>query len=441
MDRDVPESSVVILYTTLYREGGAKFAKAAEILAQEKRAEFPDCRIVSAAVESKAAFIAELGKVGESGGRIRELHFIGHSGMYGIMFGTRQWPEQMSPFEWRKLTIPFEPGARAYFRACRTARWFAPFFARTFGVKSFGYFHYTTVSRRPDRFAWDAWSGADDPAFIISVPGRKSHGLAGTMQKHLLRPKTYPLLAFEPGAEAVDTTYDAVAPLYDETFEDIAVRKDELRWLRENLAQIPRGRVLDLGCGTGSFLRAITDLIDEGVGVDLSPAMIEQARKRSGHDPKISFERVNGPELLFADESFDVVISVLSFRYLDWDPIVKEILRILKPGGRLLVIDMVAAPLKLREIPLVARDKFRQQLNEARHPAYRRALKKMVADPRWQKMLEYNPMRADHELRWYLESRFPGGKLEVINYGRHSRILAFLSPPLRQKSVEPLSYP
>ena len=57
---------------------------------------------------------------------------------------------------------------------------------------------------------------------------------------------SYSLLRFEPTKEQIDTTYDAIAPLYDDTFDDITVRRDELQWLRGNLAEIPRAHVLDL---------------------------------------------------------------------------------------------------------------------------------------------------------------------------------------------------
>jgi len=70
---------------------------------------------------------------GEPGGW-KEVHFLGHSGMYGPMFRTTAMPEQFSPHEWRTLDIPFAPGGEAFFHACMTARWFAPFFADTFGV-------------------------------------------------------------------------------------------------------------------------------------------------------------------------------------------------------------------------------------------------------------------------------------------------------------------
>src|SRR5688500_5281199 len=94
---------ILILYTTLYREGGTKFHRAAHTLEKEKAREFPDHKIVCKAVESKVAFVDELLAPEKVGGAIAELHFIGHSGMYGIMFGSTSWPEQMSPYEWKNL--------------------------------------------------------------------------------------------------------------------------------------------------------------------------------------------------------------------------------------------------------------------------------------------------------------------------------------------------
>lgn len=435
------QDCVLILYTTLYREGGADFDRAAKELERAKQEEFPGRLVIRKAVESKKAFVVEIDTLAEQERQIAELHFIGHSGMYGIMFGTTSWPEQFSPYEWKNLKIPFAQDGKAWFHSCRSGRWFAPFFARVFRVKAHGYFWYTTVSLRPDQFVWRKLRGEGKPVYIISVPGRKSHGLAGSLKKFFLRPRSYPMLEFAPPAEEIDTTYDGVAPLYDETFEDISVRADELRWLRRQLAKLRKPNLLDLGCGTGSFLRAIEDLVERAEGADLSAGMLAQARERSAGNCKLSFTKIDGPHLPFPDESFDAVTSVLSFRYLDWDPVISEILRVLKPGGRLFVIDMVAAPVKVRHWPRLLIDKARQALMQRKYPRYREALRKMVSDPRWKKMLEYNPIRAEHEMKWYLQSRFPGGRLEVINYGWNSRILAFASPPLHEKKVAEMSYP
>ena len=433
---------IVILYTTLYRTGGDKLKQAAATLRDEKQAEFPPCRLVFEAVESKKDFLAQIDRIKNAGGEITEFHFFGHSGVYGIMFGTTKWPEQFSPHEWRQMEIPFAADARCYFHACRTARWFAPFIARTLGVRTFGHYLYTTFSRSKEFFRWEGRSArADAPLYVISCPGRKSHGLLASVLKYSGVSKAAPMLEFAPNHEPVDTTYDPVAELYDDVFDDITVRRDEWNWLTRALGDCQSKAVLDIGCGNGAFLQTLSGRIGEGVGVDLSEKMLDQARGRCARQSNLSFVPLTGPELPFADDRFDAVMSVLSFRYLDWDPILHEILRVLRPGGQFVVIDMVAAPVRFKEIPAFARAKVRLAWQRLSRRRYGRALRRMVTDGRWKTMLRYNPMRSEHEMRWYLESRFPGGRAEIINVGWNSRILAFRSGPVRVKQVETLAYP
>ena len=45
-------------------------------------------------------------------------------------------------------------------------------------------------------------------------------------------------------------------------------------------------------------------------------------------------------------------------------------------------------------------------------------------------MLQYNPIRAEHEMKWYLESRFPGRKVERLDVGVHARVPPRASPRL-----------
>lgn len=434
LDRRVSAMATVITYTTRYREGGRELERAATTMADELvRDGAPAASVHLARVESKRDFVDALARPRAP---LEALHFVGHSGMYGPMFRTTAMPEQFSPHEWRTLEIPFAPGGEAHFHACRTARWFAPFFARTFGVPASGYHWYTTFSAAKDRFRWEPLPRPGAPLYLIGCRGKKSDGLAGTVMKYtgLLRPE--PMKRFEPRALDGDPTYDSVAELYADVFTDIRVRADEWRWLS---ARVPPGqRVLDVGCGNGALLRALAPA--EGVGVDASAAMIELAR-RTTPDPRVSFVKVDGPRLPFPDASFDVVTSLLSFRYLDWDPMMNEIRRVLAPGGRLLVVDMVTVPVAGKDVPRLVIDSARTRLQLARDARYREALARLVADPRWGDMLRYNPIRAQHEYVWYFESRFPGRRVETLNVGWHNRVLAFDSGPLAPGSVAPQSYP
>ncbi len=459
MTPDAPARPLcLIAYTTLYREGGAELARAARTLAQEREAAGRE--VVLARVESKRELVDAIEALCAPHGRDRpleELHFVGHSGMYGPMFRTRQMPEQLSPHEWRGLVgrLRFTPTAEATFHACRTARWFAPFFARTFGVTASGYHWYTTFSARPDRFSWEGPRPRPEaPLYLIGCPGKKSHGLLGALRKRLGLARAEELKRFSPAAVGDEATYARVADLYDEVFADIRVRQDEWRWLQGPMREALAARraaagegaaltVLDVGCGNGALLAALADAypLAAGVGVDSSPAMVAAARRRQAGRAALRFEEVRGPALPMPDQSVDVVVSLLSFRYLDWDPLMMEVRRVLRPGGRLVVIDMVTAPLSWRDLPRALLDALRAALARRRRPAFRRALARLTASPHWAEMLKYNPIRAEHELVWYLESRFEGRRVARLNLGRHARVLAFDSGPLAPGATPPQSYP
>jgi SAM-dependent methyltransferase len=434
---------ILILYTTRCRKGDPSFERAAKTMARELEAQHPGVEVRCQRVESKAEVRASFAELRARGQLLTELRLVLHAGMYGPMFGTTAWPEQFSPHEWRTLEIPFAPGAQAYFHACRSARWFAPFFARTFGVRSHGYHWYTAFSRDPRRFRWPPpWQGPDEPLYVFGCPGNKSHGRTASVRKYLGLQPAEPMIAFDPDDIEGRASYDAVAGAYDAVFDDIAVRHDEVRWLEARLDALGgRPRVLDLGCGNGSLLQRLAPRVSGALGVDASAAMVAHARKRCAALPHVRIERVNGPRIPAADGSFDVAISMLSFRYLDWDPLLAELRRVLRPSGRLYVIDMVDKPVEARHLPRMLLDKARTTAHAVRAVGYRRRLAAMVRRPEWQDMLKYNPMRALHEYEWYLGSRFPRGQLDTLNYGRRARIIAFDSGPFDRAELVEMQYP
>jgi SAM-dependent methyltransferase len=268
--------------------------------------------------------------------------------------------------------------------------------------------------------------------------------LTGAFLKYL-GARAVPMEEYRPLAPEGDTSYDTVAALYDQAFADIRVRRDEWSWLNARLdrAAFPDGRprVLDIGCGTGALLRALEGRIASGVGVDTSAKMIDQAQARSPGATRLRFQKIDGPALPFETGSFDVVTSFLSFRYLDWDPIMQEVRRVLAPGGHVLIVDMVERALAWRDARKLAESAAKHLLRPVRDRQFVRDVAALTSHADWKTMLKYNPIRAQHEYQWYLESRFPGRKLEILNVGRRQRLVAFDTGPLAPGAVAPLSYP
>lgn len=427
----------LIIYTTKYRLGGHQFPVVAETLAAEMRASGDD--VVTRAVESKRDVLQAIAEIRDDGKKIKEFIFVGHSGMYGPMFGTVAMPEQFSPYEWEQMDIPFAEDGVAKFYCCRSARWFAPFFARTFNVPAYGFFWYTTFSKSKEKYI-SVGDSTNSPMYTIGCKGRKSHGLGAAAKKRLGFMPAEEMKRFEPRPPDGDTSYDHVAELYDAAFVDIRVRRDEWKWLNEHL---PMGKFdqLDIGCGNGALLYALSNRINSGVGVDESGGILERARIKNAENEHISFTKIDGPVLPFPDDSFDVVTSLMSFRYLDWDPLLAEIKRVMRPGGKFLIIDMVTVPPKVSEYPRLLTDKLKTMKNQRANATFNAALNRLVSHPDWKKMVEYNPIRSEHEMKWYLESRFPGQKMEILNMAYHSRIVAFDSGPVENGVEVKLTYP
>lgn len=426
---------IVIVYTTLYRQGGHQFVRVAETMKSEKELHG---KVLCAPIESKRELKKIFHDLIQQHQQIEEFHFIGHAGMYGPMYGTVEYPEQFSPHEWKTLSIPFAPHASAYFHCCRSARWFANFFAQTFQIPTYGYHWYTTFSASKEKFKRDRDSNG--PLYSIGCPGKKSHGLKGSLKKYSGFQPAEQLKRFDPHPKE-DRSYDKVASLYDAVFQDIKVREDEWNWLSQQLGALDGKTVLDIGCGNGALLQELCPQAERCIGVDASRELLNHAVANHQDNKNVSFHHITGPLLPLEDQSVDLAISLLSFRYLDWDPMMRELERVLQPEGRILIVDMVAVPPRLKEYPFLLQSKWKHYRHRKKYPEYWKALSKLVAHPDWKQMLHYNPIRSEHEMKWYLESRFPHQKVETINIGYHSRVIAFNSGPIQNGTQLELTYP
>jgi ubiquinone/menaquinone biosynthesis C-methylase UbiE len=106
----------------------------------------------------------------------------------------------------------------------------------------------------------------------------------------------------------------------------------------KRMALQPGERVLDIGVGTGHFVRDMAHAThgrNEIVGIDISEEMLALARARCEDFSSASFQAADLYDLPFEDNSFDVAISVQTFEYLDdVERACKEAFRVIRPGGR-----------------------------------------------------------------------------------------------------------
>lgn len=118
----------------------------------------------------------------------------------------------------------------------------------------------------------------------------------------------------------------------------------------QRLANIQAGQhVLDVACGTGRATYGLAQAVGESGKVDaldLSEAMLIQARAkidRLGLNNRVQFKQGNARELPYPDEAFDLVYNGYMFDLIPLDgfqPILKEMRRVLKPDGQLVLVNM-----------------------------------------------------------------------------------------------------
>jgi demethylmenaquinone methyltransferase/2-methoxy-6-polyprenyl-1,4-benzoquinol methylase len=154
---------------------------------------------------------------------------------------------------------------------------------------------------------------------------------------------------YDPGSQRaakVNDLFGAIAPRYD-FINDLQSFGLHRRW-KARLVQLasvrPRSRALDVCCGTGDIAFRLADAGADVTGMDFSEPMLRVARQRSGRDrnPNVipAFLQGDAMALPFEAGAFEIVTVGYGLRNLaNWEAGVAEMLRVLRPGGRMLVLD------------------------------------------------------------------------------------------------------
>jgi len=148
-------------------------------------------------------------------------------------------------------------------------------------------------------------------------------------------------------------------------------------WLEAKRVLAPGMDVLDLGCGFGRVAAVLAPCCRSVLGLDVSPGMVAEARRRQAGLANVRFEQTGGKDLAtLPDAAFDLVLAIDSFPYIvqTGDAVaerhVADAVRILRPGGALAILN------------LSYRNDDVQDLADAQHWAGRHGFRLEVADPR-----------------------------------------------------------
>ncbi|BAQ65208.1 class I SAM-dependent methyltransferase [Geminocystis sp. NIES-3709] len=137
--------------------------------------------------------------------------------------------------------------------------------------------------------------------------------------------------------------FDRWSNFYDVIFTTIFYQAIHKRLL-EYVTLSNNNYILDLGCGTGKLINRLGDKFPEikGIGADLSPKMLRQARQANRHHPRFIFTVANACNLPFANNQFDAIFNTISFlHYPNPQLVFREISRVLKPQGYFYLADYI----------------------------------------------------------------------------------------------------
>ena len=157
---------------------------------------------------------------------------------------------------------------------------------------------------------------------------------------------TYQIIGKSQFSGKIADLYNGLAPVYD-FFTDHEIKHHKMAIQMAHICS--DDLVLEVACGTGRATAEIADIIGRNnklYAVDLTPGMMDRARKRllkRNLLDKVDLKIANARDLPFPSDMFDVIYNSYMFDLIDLEEIPRilaEFKRVLKPGGKLILVNM-----------------------------------------------------------------------------------------------------
>lgn len=139
-----------------------------------------------------------------------------------------------------------------------------------------------------------------------------------------------------PDTQTVQADFDRIALLPEENWN----HNSHYHPFLLKYVPSPCENALEIGCGTGEFVRTLAQHAEHVLALDLAPQMIRLARERSAQYTNIDFKCADIMQEELPDESFDYAVSIATLHHLPLEDVLEKIKKTLKVNGTLIVLDL-----------------------------------------------------------------------------------------------------
>jgi ubiquinone/menaquinone biosynthesis C-methylase UbiE len=215
-------------------------------------------------------------------------------------------------------------------------------------------------------------------------------------------------------------TYDNIADDYSNSIAIINAFQG--KFYTKNMPR-KRGSVLDVGCGTGDILRQLSKHFEQSFGIDPLKKFVTIAKQRA-IDATIQIG--DAEDLPFESESMDYIISHVVFQHVDREIAIREAVRVLRPGGRLIISEVLSNSGSRQQSTFAF---YRRMLFNyylvTRHGIKRaKKAKAYQTSPAWKELTSIHQSRRFDltQLRDFYSKTLPGAKFKSLD----SKIVAII---------------